>query len=74
MEFDSSAFEDFAWWTAQDRKKALKIIKVIEEIQRNPFVGIGQPEMLKYKLAGCWSRRIMSTALFIKYLTTKLEF
>jgi len=58
LEFDSSAFEDFAWWIAQDRKKALKIIKMLKEIQRNPLVGIGQPEILKYELAGCWSRRI----------------
>jgi toxin YoeB len=31
---------------------------MLKEIQRNPLVGIGQPEILKYELAGCWSRRI----------------
>jgi toxin YoeB len=58
LEFDPNAFEDLAWWIAQDRKKALKIVKLIQEIQRNPFEGIGQPEALKYELSGCWSRRI----------------
>ena len=58
MEFDPSAFEDLAWWIQQDRKQALRIIKLIKEIQRTPFEGTGKPEALKHELAGCWSRRI----------------
>jgi len=58
LEFDSAAFEDLAWWVQQDRKKALRIIKLIQQIQGEPFNGIGKPEPLKHNLAGCWSRRI----------------
>ena len=58
LEFDPAGFEDLAWWIEQDRKKALKIVKLIEGIQRDPFEGIGQPERLKHELAHCWSRRI----------------
>jgi toxin YoeB len=58
LEFDTDAFEDLAWWIEKDRKQALKIMKLIKEIQRNPFEGIGKPEPLKHDLAGCWSRRI----------------
>ena len=58
MEFDASAFEDLAWWIHQDRKKALRLIKLIKEVQRTPFTGTGKPEALKHELAGCWSRRI----------------
>ena len=58
LEFDADAFEDLAWWIENDRKKALKIIKLIREVQRNPFEGTGQPEALKHDLSGCWSRRI----------------
>ena len=58
LEFDAAAFEDLAWWVENDRKKALRIIKLIKEIQRNPTEGTGQPEQLKHELAGCWSRRI----------------
>lgn len=58
LEFDPKAFEDLAWWIEQDRKKALKIVKLVEEIQRTPFSGSGQPEALKHQLSGCWSRRI----------------
>ena len=58
MEFDPAAFEDLAWWIQQDRKKALRIVKLIKEVQRTPFEGTGKPEALKHELAGCWSRRI----------------
>ena len=58
LEFDQAAFDNLAWWVKNDRKQALKIIKLIEAIQRDPFDGIGQPEALKYELTGCWSRRI----------------
>lgn len=58
LEFDSAAFEDLSWWVQRDRKQALKIIKLIQEVQRDPFQGIGKPEKLKHELSGCWSRRI----------------
>ncbi len=58
MEFDPSAFEDLAWWIEKDRKKALRIVKLIREIQQDPFHGTGQPERLKHELSDCWSRRI----------------
>jgi len=58
LEFDASAFEDLAWWIEQDRDNALKIIKLIKDVQRDPFRGIGKPELLRHELAGCWSRRI----------------
>ena len=58
LEFDPSGFEDLAWWIEKDRKKALKIIKLIKEVQRTPFAGTGKPEPLKHELSGCWSRRI----------------
>jgi len=58
LEFDPAAFEDLAWWIEQNRKKALRIIKLIKEVQRDPFTGTGKPEPLKHELSGCWSRRI----------------
>lgn len=58
LEFDPNGFEDLAWWVQQDRKMALRIIKLIQQVQQNPFEGIGKPEPLKHQLAGCWSRRI----------------
>jgi toxin YoeB len=56
--FDPAALEDLAWWVQQDRNKALRLIRLIQQTQTNPFSGVGKPEPLKHELAGCRSRRI----------------
>ena len=56
--FDKAAFEDLEWWVKEDRKTALRIIKLIQQLPNDPFSGIGKPEPLKHDLSGCWSRRI----------------
>ncbi|HEY3136044.1 MAG TPA: Txe/YoeB family addiction module toxin [Blastocatellia bacterium] len=61
LEFDPAGFEDLAWWIEHDRGKALRIIKLIKDVQQNPFHGVGKPEPLRHDLAGCWSRRIDKT-------------
>lgn len=58
LEFDPAAFEDLAWWIEKDRKKALRIVKLIKEIQRDPSSRAGKAEPLRHELSGCWSRRI----------------
>ncbi|WP_373514676.1 Txe/YoeB family addiction module toxin [Persicitalea sp.] len=35
-----------------------KIRKLLDELTEHPYTGTGQPEQLKYELAGFWSRRI----------------
>ena len=71
LEFDASAFEDMAWWIEQDRDKALKIIKLIKDVQRDPYHGIGKPEPLRHELAGCWSRRIDQEHRLIYQVTSE---
>ncbi|MBS9535791.1 Txe/YoeB family addiction module toxin [Mycobacterium sp. M1] len=56
--FDPAAWEDFEFWLASDRKTARRIVRLIAEVQRDPFSGIGKPEPLKGELSGYWSRRI----------------
>lgn len=58
LEFSPHALEDLQFWVKNDRRKALKILALIEEIQKNPFEGTGKPEPLKHALTGNWSRRI----------------
>lgn len=52
------AWEDYLYWQQTDKKTLKRINKLIKEIQRDPFDGIGKPEPLKYNLSGYWSRRI----------------
>ena len=44
---DPEAWEDFLFWLSSDRKTARRITRLIAEIQRDPFTGIGKPEPLK---------------------------
>jgi len=50
--------EDLRYWVETDRKVALRALDLVEAIMRDPFVGIGKPEPLKYLAAGTWSRRL----------------
>ena len=52
------AWEDYLYWQTQDRKTLKRVNKLIKDIEREPFSGIGKPEPLKGELSGCWSRRI----------------
>ena len=45
--FDPDGWEDFLFRLASDRKTARRITRLIAEIQRDPFTGIGKPEPLK---------------------------
>lgn len=56
--FQLEFIEDLEYWVKTDRKMALRILKMVRDILRDPFEGTGKPEPLKYDLAGCWSRRL----------------
>jgi toxin YoeB len=56
--FADQGWEDLSYWVVHDRKRAKRILRLIDDIKRNPFEGIGKPEPLKHDLSGFWSRRI----------------
>jgi len=56
--FTDDSWNDYVYWQQTDRQILKRINKLLKDIQRNPFEGIGKPESLKYELSGCWSRRI----------------
>lgn len=56
--FSGYAWEEYLMWQRDNKKIAEKINKLIQDIDRNGNIGIGQPEPLKYDLTGYWSRRI----------------
>jgi len=58
LSFSDDAWEDYLYWQQQDKKILKKINRLIKEIEREPFEGIGEPEPLKYNWSGYWSRRI----------------
>ena len=56
-----AAWGDYLYWQDQDRKTLKRINKLIDNVRRTPFEGIGKPEALKENLSGFWSRRIDDT-------------
>jgi toxin YoeB len=41
-----------------DRQLARQIVRLVEEVKRDPLSGIGKPEPLKHEVSGYWSRQI----------------
>ena len=56
--WDEEAWADYCYWQIQDKKTLQRINRLLEDIRRNAYKGIGKPEPLKYDLENYWSRRI----------------
>jgi len=61
LSWTDEAWGDYFYWQTQDRKALKRINKLINDVKRSPFEGIGKPEPLKENLSGFWSRRIDDT-------------
>ncbi len=61
LTWTDDAWSDYLYWQTQDKKTLKRINKIIEDIKKTPFDGIGKPEPLKMNLSGFWSRRIDDT-------------
>ena len=59
LDFSKTALKDIEKHKKSGDKPTLrKIEKLLNELMEHPIKGTGQPEMLKHKLAGLYSRRI----------------
>ena len=56
--FHIKALEQYNYWAMHDKKVFKKLDKLIADILRQPYEGIGKPERLKHELSEFWSRRI----------------
>ncbi|OUR71578.1 addiction module protein [Methylophaga sp. 41_12_T18] len=61
LAWTNDAWADYVYWQTQDKKTLKRINKLINDVKRSPFDGIGKPEPLKENLTGFWSRRIDDT-------------
>jgi len=59
--FTPRAFAEFNEWSQLDQEIHRKIVRLLEDITRQPFTGLGKPEPLKGQFRGRWSRRITQT-------------
>lgn len=56
LSWTEQALEQYLCWQITNINIIQRINKLIKDIQRHPFEGIGKPEPLKHRSA--WSRRI----------------
>ena len=54
----SSAWADYLYWQQTDKQTLKRSNMLINDVQRQPFTGIGDPEPLRHNWSGYWSRRI----------------
>ena len=63
IEFTARSWGHLISWTTlaqrtADQAMLLSIYRLIEDIRRSSFTGLGKPEPLRGQLSGYWSRRI----------------
>jgi toxin YoeB len=56
--FHPEFLDDFEHWLVNDRKLAVRLLELVRSVLRDPFHGIGKPELLKYLGPDVWSRRL----------------
>ena len=61
LSWTDEAWNSYVYWQTQEKKTLKRINKLISDVKRSPFEGIGKPEPLKENLSGFWSRRIDDT-------------
>jgi toxin YoeB len=61
LTWTAEAWKDYLYWQTQDKKTLKRINKLLDATLRDPFEGIGKPEVLKENLSGFHSRRIDDT-------------
>ena len=59
LTFADTAWEDYLYWQATDKKQLKRTNHLIKDNSTNDLLKvIGKPESLKFNLSGFWSRRI----------------
>ena len=69
--FEERGWQDYVSGLKDDRETLARINRLIEDVRRDPFAGIGNPEPLKYPLPGAWSRRIDDEHRLVYLVTDK---
>jgi toxin YoeB len=69
--FHSQGWEDVCYWALNDRPAMKRLVRLVNEVLRDPFDGIGKPEPLKHAMPGTWSRRITDEHRLVYLVTDK---
>ncbi len=67
----AGAAQDYRWFAKRQPDIAARIDRLLADIRRRPFAGLGKPEPLRGTLAGWWSRRITGEHRLVYRVTGK---
>jgi toxin YoeB len=56
--FTEESWDEYLYWLRTDKKILSRINRILKDISRTPFTGLGKPEPLRSDYKGFWSRRI----------------
>jgi toxin YoeB len=63
------------YWVDANRKTALRVLDLMESALRDPFDGLGKPELLKHLGPNIWSRRVTGAdRLVYQVFEDRIEF
>ena len=57
-DFCDDSWIEYLYWIKEDKNILKRINQILDDIDRNPYSGIGKPKQLRGRFAGWWSRRI----------------
>jgi toxin YoeB len=58
LAFRPEFLRDLQHWIKNDQRNAARVLDLVLDVERNPFVGLGKPEPLKFLGPDIWSRRL----------------
>ncbi|MCL1824046.1 MAG: Txe/YoeB family addiction module toxin [Oscillospiraceae bacterium] len=58
VNFTKRGLSDYIYWQDGNKRTLNKLNKLIYDVKRNYYEGLGKPEQLKGNFSGCWSREI----------------
>ena len=58
IEISKNAIEDILYLKKTDKAAYKKLESLLTELREHPTTGTGKPELKKFNLSGCYSRRI----------------
>lgn len=74
LSWAETAWEDYQYWQDTDKKVLKRVNSLIKDSMRHPEYGMGNPEPLKHKWSGYWSRRINQEHRLIYKVTNDVLF
>jgi len=69
LSWTENAWDDY--WQLKDKRNLKRVNKLLKDIMRSSYEGLGSPEALRHELSGFWSRRITQEHRLVYQIDTQ---